>query len=317
MTDLAGSIPQPWYTVVIPTRDSAGWIGTVLERYRSRGVIPILLVDTRTKDDTKGVARRHQARVVDMPSFSFTEGVVALTRDIVETPWVLFAHDDEIPSDGLFAYLRGAAPPAAAQSVAIRRRWAWYEPDKPLCYGHSEYWRDRGEVNGADHHWRLFRPKDVTFVSAMHSDGFLIDRWIRMPPDAYLVHFEWVIRSRGQRVAKLRRYDRARYGYGRFFANMYLPEDQPPGIVDMIPFETGSFDRIAPVYYAMRAPDLPEEPLSLADHWARIKNDLRTWLGLNNHAWTPKDREGLKPKLELEIVGSGWPGPMAQHGRSL
>jgi hypothetical protein len=84
---------QPWYTVVIPTRDSAGWIGTVLERYRSRGVIPILLVDTRTKDDTKGVARRHQARVVDMPSFSFTEGVVALTRDIVETPWVLFAHD--------------------------------------------------------------------------------------------------------------------------------------------------------------------------------------------------------------------------------
>ena len=305
---MTGLDPQPWYTVVIPTRDSAGWIGAVLDHYAARGVVPILLVDTRTKDNTKDVARARRARVVDMPDFSFTEGIVALTRDIVETPWVLFAHDDEIPSDRLFAYLRGAPPPAAAHSVAIRRRWAWYEPGKPLCYGHSEYWRDRGGVNGADHHWRLFRPRAVTFVSAMHSDGFLIDRWVRMPADAYLIHFEWVIRSRGQRVAKLRRYDRARYGYGRFFANMYLPEDQPPGIVDMVPFETHGFDRLAEAYYAMRGPDLRDEPLALADHWARIKNDVGTWLGLSHHSRTPKDRKGLTPQLELEIVDSGWPG---------
>ncbi len=297
-----------WYTVVIPTRDSAGWIGVLLEHYRARDIVPTLLVDTRTKDDTKSVARRHGARVVDMPGFAFTEGVVAMTRDVVETEWAFFVHDDEVPSDALLARL-GQSPPAAtaAQSVAVPRRWAWYEPGKPLCYGRSEFWRDRCDVNGADHHWRLFRPRDVTFVSQMHTDGFLIDKWLRMPIDAYLVHFEWVIRGRGQRLAKLRRYDRARYGYGRFFANMYLPEDQPPGAIDMVPFETHSFDVLAKTYYAMRGPDLPDEPLTLADHWARIKNDVGTRLGFSHHSRTPKDREGLTPRLEAEIIDPGWP----------
>jgi hypothetical protein len=300
---------DPWYTVVIPTRDSAGWIGVLLDHYAARGLVPTLLVDTRTKDDTKSVARRHGARVVDMPGFAFTEGVVAMTRDIVETPWALFIHDDEMPSDALFARLN-RPPPATtpAQSVAIPRRWAWYQPGAPLCYGHSEFWRDRVGINGADHHWRLFRPKDVTFIAHMHSDGFLIDRWLRMPMDAYLVHFEWVIRSRGQRVAKLRRYDRARYGYGRFFANMYLPEDQPPGAIDYIPFETDAFDRLAQTFYAMRGPDLADEPPTLGDHWARIKNDLGTWAGFSHHSRTPKDREGLTPRLEAEIVEPDWPG---------
>src|ERR1700742_907345 len=109
-----------WYTVVIPTRDSAGWIGAVLEHYRARGIVPTLLLDTRTKDDTKAVAQRHGARVLDMPGFVFTEGVVAMTREVVETQWALFIHDDEMPSDALFARL--STPPPAdtlAQSVAV------------------------------------------------------------------------------------------------------------------------------------------------------------------------------------------------------
>src|ERR1700761_7925694 len=103
-----GNPMDPWYTVVIPTRDSAGWIGAVLEHYRARGIVPTLLVDTRTRDDTKAVAQRHAARGGDMPGFVFTEGVVAMTREFVETPWVLFVHDDEIPSDALLARLRTA-----------------------------------------------------------------------------------------------------------------------------------------------------------------------------------------------------------------
>ena len=125
---------DPLYTVVIPTRDSAGWIGTVLAHYRARGIVPTLLIDTRTRDDTKAVAGRHGARVVDMPDFAFTEGVVAMTRDVVETPWALFVHDDEMPSDALFARLRTPPPSdTPAQSVAMSRRWAWHEPGKPLC----------------------------------------------------------------------------------------------------------------------------------------------------------------------------------------
>jgi len=299
---------EPWYTVVIPTRDSAGWIGVLLDHYGARGITPTLLVDTRTRDNTKDVARRHGARIVDMAGFAFTEGVVAMTRDIVETPWALFIHDDEMPSDALFACLR-TPPPAdtPAQSVAISRRWAWYRPGAPLCYGRSEFWPDRIGISGADHHWRLFRPKDVTFISQMHSDGFLIDRWLRLPPDAYLVHFEWVIRNRGQRVAKVRRYDRARYGYGRFFANMYLPEDQPLGAIDYIPFDTDVFDPLALTYYAMRGPETAEEPPRLADHWARIKHEVGIRAGFDHLSRTPKDRVGLAPRLDAEVVEPGWP----------
>jgi hypothetical protein len=293
---------DPWYRIVIPTRDSAAWIGAVIDHYRARGVAPVIAIDTRTKDSTRQVVERHGAEAVDLPAFSFTESIVAITRGIVATPWALFVHDDEMPSDALFARLAGPQPPDAVQSVAIPRRWAWYEPGRPLCYGRSDHWRDRAGDNGADHHWRLFRPGAVTFVSKMHSDGFLIDRWSRMPPEAYIVHFEWIIRSRGQRAAKLRRYDRMRFGYGKFFANMYLPEDQPPGIIDYIPFETDAFDRLARVYYGARGPETTEQPLTLGERWARFRNMAETRLGLAHHARTPGDRIGLAPRPEAEIA---------------
>lgn len=292
---------DPWFTIVIPTRDSGAWIGALLDHYRARGFVPTLLVDSRSTDDTRSIARARGAPVIDMPNFSFTESIVAMTREIVRTPWALFVHDDEVPSDALFARLRGPEPPAAVQSVAIPRRWAWYEPGQPLRYGRSDHWKDRAGTTGADHHWRLFRPDRVEFVAQMHSDGFLIDRWSRVPPSAYIVHFEWVIRGAGQRAAKLRRYDRHRYGFGSFFANMYLPESQPPGVIEYLPFETDAFDGLARVYHAARGPDPKFEPRTVGEVLARLRNDLKTWLGLQSLKQPPKDRQGLTPRPEAEV----------------
>jgi hypothetical protein len=293
---------EPWFTIVIPTRDSAAWIGVLIDHYRARGIAPTLLIDSRTRDETWKIARERGVPVVEMPNFSFTESMVQTTRDIVRTPWALFMHDDEMPSDGLFARLEGPEPPATVQSVAIPRRWAWWEPGKPLCYGRSDHWADRAGQNGSDHHWRLFRPDQVTFVAKMHSDGFLIDRWSRMPPSAYFVHFEWVLRTRGQRAAKLRQYDRHHYGYGAFFANMYLPEDQPPGVIEYIPFETDVFDTLAATYYAARGPDPVLGPLTLEERYARLKNAVKTRLGLLHLNRPPKHRAGLNPRLDAEVA---------------
>jgi hypothetical protein len=302
MPGLAPPNAAPWYTLVIPTRDSAAWIGPLLDHYRAHGVTPTLFLDSRTRDGARAIAERAGAPIIDIAPFKFTEAIVAVTRDVVRTRWALFVNDDEIPSDRLFARLRGPEPPEAVQSVAIPRRWAWYEPGRPLCWARTEIWMDRAGRNGADHHWRLFRPDQVTFVAAMHSDGFVIDRWSRLPPDCFLVHFEWILRSRAQRAAKLRRYDRHRYGYGNFFANMYLPEDQPPGAIDFVPFETDAYDALARCYYAARAPDAPAERWRLGERYAQLRHAVAHRLGLSRFDREPKDRAGLTPRLDREIA---------------
>ncbi len=276
----------PWVTIVIPTKNSGGWIGALLEHYAGRGWRPTLLVDDRTTDDTYDIARRFSAPVVDIHGFTFTEAVVSVTRSCVKTPWALFIHDDEAPSAALFARLAGPPPPDAAQSVAIPRRWAWREPGRPLQFARSDHWADRTGRPGTDHGWRLFRPDQVRFIAMMHTDGFVIDRWARMPPDAYYLHFEWVIRSYAQRLAKVRRYDQHHMGYGKFFENIYLPEAQPPGVVEYRDADTHAFDRLAEVYYACRGPETPIPPEAPP-----------TGAG----AAEPEDRSGLAPRPENEV----------------
>jgi len=293
---------QTWYTVLIPTKDSAAWIGTLLSHYQARGVTPTLLLDDRTTDDTRAIAERAGAPIVDIHGFTHTEAIVCVAKDCVKTPWALIVHDDEVPSDSLFERLAGSPPPEAAQTVAVSRRWAWYEPGRPLMYGRSAHWQDRTEQSGTDHHWRLFRPDQVVYTSVMHSDGYYIDRWSRFPLDTYLVHFEWVLRSPEQRAVKLRRYDEHRWGYGKFFEKLYVPESQAPGVIEYLPFETHVYDALAAVYYAARkpAPRLPRR--SLRTQIVRLKVYLRELVHLPNFSKEDADRKGLKVKLDHEVV---------------
>jgi hypothetical protein len=291
-----------WFTVLIPTRDSAAWMGVLLDHYQARGVTPTLLLDSRTTDATREIAARAGAPVVDVKGFTHTEAIVRVAKDCVTTPWALFIHDDEVPSDKLFARLAGPPPPEDVQSVAIPRRWVWYEPGKPLTYGRSDHWHDRTQQPGNDHSWRLFRPDQVDYVSTMHTEGFYLDRWSRFPLDTYNIHFEWVLRSERQREAKLRRYDEHRWGYGQFFNNVYLPERQPPGVIEYLPFGTHAYDRLAATYFAARGPDLPLPRRSLRTQFIRARKYVVDKIippDLNKE--TP-DRKGLKPKLEREVV---------------
>lgn len=296
---------QRWYTVVIPTRQSGKWMSALLEHYRARSVAPILLIDARTTDDTRQIAAEYGAQCVEVKDFTFTEAIVPLVKDVVTTPWALFIHDDEIPSDALFERLDGPEPPAEAQSVAIPRRWAWYEPGQPLKFGRSDRWADRALHAGADHAWRLFRPQEVEYVPAMHSEGFYIDKWSRFSSDLYIVHFEWIIRTRAQREEKLRRYDEYRYGYGVFFEPLYLPERQPEGLIDYFLFETHDYDRLAEVYYSLREPDLKIPHHSLRTRVSGMKSRVPDNLGLNDLFKEPSDRRALGVHLEKEIRDTG------------
>lgn len=294
---------QDWFTVVIPTRDSAPWIGILLRHYQHHGITPIILLDVRSRDATRSIVAAAGAPIVDITGFTHTEAIVRVTKDCVRTPWALFIHDDEFCADALFARLKGPPPPDPAQSVAIARRWAWYEPGKPLLHGSSPAWQDRAGRHGLDHHWRLFRPDQVEFVPAMHSDGFYIDRWSRFPPEQYLVHFEWILRSHAQRIAKMRQYDEVRWGFGKFFAKLYLPESQPSGVINYMPFDTAAFDELAAAYFAARGPDQPLPRRSLRTHFYRARHFLARQLHIEHKNFTKvdADRERLKVKLDGQV----------------
>lgn len=289
-----------WFTVVIPTRDSAGWIGELLAYYRRHDLTPVILLDGRTIDDTRSIVEAHGCRIVPVDNFAFTEGVVSLTRGCVRTPWALFMHDDEAPSRELLARLGRTPPSADVQSVAISRRWAWHVPGKPLSYGVTDHWSDRTGQSGMDYTWRLFRPDQVRFIDTVHTEGFLIDRWARFPPELYFVHFEWVLRTYAQRVMKLRGYDRYRYGYGRFFERYYLPERFDPGEISYPDFETTDFDALAAAYYRSRKLDILVTAPSFLDRYARFQHTVKTTLFPPRPGAEPKDRTGLKPAAEKE-----------------
>ena len=291
-----------WWTIVVPTRNSAPWLQILIDHYAARGVRPVFLLDERTSDGTEAILQRSKLTVHRFGGFRFTEEIVGMARDVVSTPWALWVHDDEMPSDAFFERLNGPPPPQGAQSVAIQRRWIWYEPGQPITYGRSDGWPDRTGQGGDDHAWRLFQPAQVKFISVMHTEGFQIDRWSRFGPEAYLAHFEWVARSRAQRVAKLRHYDQFRYGYGVFFHRVYVPEEQPPGTIVYSPVHDTDYTALVQAYFAARGPDPAVPPLSLWERWQRLSvrsgSFLRDRLGLKE----PVDRLGLSPRMDKEVV---------------
>ncbi len=289
-----------WFTVAIPTRDSAGWIGALLDLYAAHAIRPVILLDGRTRDDTAAIATAHGCRIVAVEDFRFTEGVVSLTRQCVSTPWALFMHDDEAPSAALFDWLAGPEPRTTASSIALSRRWARYEPGEPLRFGRSDHWQDRTGRHGFDHMWRLFRPDRVRFTAAMHSDGFFIGHWARLPPELFFVHFEWVLRTPEQRVMKLRGYDRHRYGYGRFFESMYLPERTP---VEMryATLDEPAMEPLAERFHAARDETVRITPRAPLDHYAFWRHRILSALFPPRPGVEPKDRRGLAPLAENEV----------------
>ncbi len=135
----------------------------------------------------------------------------------------------------------------------------------------------------------------------MHTEGFRIGIWSRFPADCYIAHFEWVVRTRAQRAAKLRRYDAHRFGYGKFFSRHYLPEDQDQGIIDYEPVGTNEYDALVQAYCAARGPDPRDPPLTPRERWQHLRARIAGLRGPRALGREPNDRIGLTPHLANEI----------------
>jgi hypothetical protein len=72
------------YRIVVPTRDSAGWVGLFAAAYRRLGVAPLYLCDSRSADATRAVLERLGAEVVVVtPNANRVEAMLGFAREAV------------------------------------------------------------------------------------------------------------------------------------------------------------------------------------------------------------------------------------------
>jgi hypothetical protein len=236
----------PLYRIVVPTRDSARWVGLLYRQYRAMGVQPLYLVDSRSTDGTAELLRGLGAELhMVSPTENRVEGMLETTRALVEAEWVIRFDDDEMPSTALLEWLRRELPRVAASSIAFSRRDAALV-DGALQFSRMEhyYWLPE-QLTYLNPQWRGFRPAKVQFSNAIHSPGFDIADHTLAPPSAFFIHFDWILRSVAQRMEKLRGYERQRQGAGWTFAQFYLPEYHHVEANRWTRLETAEFDALA------------------------------------------------------------------------
>ena len=98
---------MPRFKVLIPTRDSARWIGIFLDAYRKVGIELFYVLDTRSADSTLDILRRKQADLIPFaPSADFAEaGMLEFGARHAGVDWLLRVDDDEFPSRALLRWI--------------------------------------------------------------------------------------------------------------------------------------------------------------------------------------------------------------------
>jgi hypothetical protein len=218
---------MPNLRVIIPTRDSARWIGAFLKAYRRSGIEPIYIVDTRSKDATFDILRDMSADLVPFtPTGDFVEaGMVEFGSRQAGAEWILRLDDDEFPSAALLRWVYSIGVKSLNQAWNISRRELFlHEGDifysrSPGCFRHPqapEYLGPQG---------RFHRVDRVKYINRIHTVGFESPRYFPLAPeDAFFVHCNCLLRTPVERWEKIRKYEEIEPLSTLRIADEYLPE---------------------------------------------------------------------------------------------
>jgi Glycosyl transferase family 2 len=247
---------QPGYRIVIPTRDSAQWIGQVLQAYRRIGVDPLYIVDTRSCDGTLELLRRLKAETISFtPHGDIVEaGMIEFGAKAAGTDWVLRLDDDEFPSRQLLEWA------AAVESISKGPIWSVARKDVYLREGRFVYsqWPTRsvwlGDRFSLNPQERLFRPDAVRYAETVHSAGFEWKPPYQHAPEGCLfIHFNNVVRNVGQRLAKVRKYALLNETLAWRYADECLTELTDP---DIHSFASDGIDEFAELLESLPPPSM-------------------------------------------------------------
>jgi peptidoglycan/xylan/chitin deacetylase (PgdA/CDA1 family)/2-polyprenyl-3-methyl-5-hydroxy-6-metoxy-1,4-benzoquinol methylase/glycosyltransferase involved in cell wall biosynthesis len=212
--------------IVVPTINSERWLGHFLEFYKSNGIRVVYAVDRRTSDGTRELITKYGFPFIDVRADQpRVEALLPSIAAQIAVPWILRLDDDELPTPNLLNY---AAAVAASDSIAAHifvRACLRYNAGSGRL--ERSYFFAFGPDGGLERQCRLYRPESVTYHGDLHSRGFSPVAEKSAPPDIYMLHFDWVLRSEQARRMKFENYERQSPLAARNFKHHTLYENVP------------------------------------------------------------------------------------------
>jgi len=233
------------FQIVIPTRDSAKWVLQFLAAYREIGAEPLYLVDARSTDATETLLRTAGARIemVRMDSNFVEGGMIEAASRTAKQDWVLRIDDDELPSRQLLLWARETGCQASVQGWMLSRRELMRDGDGISYSRLRSHYHTPQKPRFLNAQLRLYRHKEVDYIREIHTPGFKARSIDFAPQEAYFIHCDALVRSAGERIEKLRRYEKDCPGSSWRFCYNNLPELSPRSDHDPARLETEEFDR--------------------------------------------------------------------------
>lgn len=211
--------------IIVPTKNSQGWIGRIDGYYRRLGLDPLYVIDGRSSMAFKLFAiSRLRRRLNVTPEQPRVEAMVAAIAERVRARWMLRLDDDEIPSREMINWISAKLATIEAPYVGFPRRWLALEGDE-VVFARNPLFGQRG----LDHQFRLFQRDAVSFDHGIHTPGFRVDDGdaLLAPDECFIAHLDWVLKDYDTRKQKVASYDRQRPDAGSGFTYYYLYEDFP------------------------------------------------------------------------------------------
>jgi hypothetical protein len=236
------------YRIVIPTRDGGRWLQTFSQAYRRLGVHPLYLLDSRTCDDSRAILARAGAEFMEVAAeHDRGEDVLWRGAEAADAEWLLRIDDDEIPSAALIRWIEQVGVHRQEPSIYVSCRTVWHGGYSRL----EGFYFNHSRPDFLMPQPRFFRPDRVRYTDALHTAGIETDGTGWAPDAAYYLHFDWLVRSMAERLAKLARYEAQRPGGGRDFAHFSIPELQD---FDRLRITSLESDEFAPLLSELARP---------------------------------------------------------------
>jgi hypothetical protein len=213
-------------TLVVPTINSARWLGHIIQFYHEIGVPVLFAVDSRSSDGTHALVTEKGAAYIEVAGDH--RRVEALMPDIVartNTDWILRLDDDELPTPAMLDFVDQAVQSSTAFAYGFPR--AHFRFDKTRGELQYSQFLPFGPFGDNDRQWRLFSRDGFRPDESLHTPGFVVGERQFAPPDAFIFHFNWVFRSLAERLEKLESYETQNFAKARSLTHYSLYETIP------------------------------------------------------------------------------------------
>lgn len=208
------------FEIFIVTRDGLSWVPALYKEHRRLRLEPRYFIDDRSSPFYKAIMQRTVLRTMSVTSkANYIEAIIPEVLSYCQGEWIFRVDDDEAFSSDLANWLLSAIPACTKRIIAAPRRAVRF------VNGSLVYAQTIPGILEHDYQYRGFLRKGIEFDPRVHTPGILFhsSEVLYAPQNCCLYHFDWIIRTRAERLTKLSGYKKM--NSGDIFDRQYLPED--------------------------------------------------------------------------------------------